>query len=99
MKLVEFHIDGDAARAKATVVQALETRKFRFTWADEWSGVAERGSKIIHLWQHDFWAPPIAMVDDIRELSRDQLPEPILRTSPRPAARVRRRPKGMEPSR
>ena len=46
MKLVEFHIDGDATRAKATVVQALETRKFRFTWADEWSGVAERGSKI-----------------------------------------------------
>ncbi len=46
MKLVEFHIDGDAARAKATVVQALETRKFKFTWSDEWTAVAERGSKV-----------------------------------------------------
>jgi hypothetical protein len=46
MKLVEFHLDGDAARAKATVVQALEVRNFRLTWSDEWAATAERGSKI-----------------------------------------------------
>jgi HK97 family phage prohead protease len=37
----------------------------------------ERGSKIIHLWQHDFFAPPIAVVDDIREIGRDALPEAV----------------------
>lgn len=42
----------------------------------------ERGSKIIHLWQHDFWAPPIATIDNIRELSRDELPEQIRREYP-----------------
>ena len=49
MKLVEFHIDGDAARAKATVVQALEARKFRLTWNGEWAAVAERGNKVLNV--------------------------------------------------
>lgn len=46
MNSVDFFVHGDAARAKATVIQALEARKFRITWAGEWDGVAERGNKI-----------------------------------------------------
>jgi hypothetical protein len=44
-KGVEFVLTGDPARAKATVQQALETRKFKITWSDDWTGLAERGSK------------------------------------------------------
>lgn len=46
MKQVDFHIDGDAARAKATAVQALESRKFKLKWASEWAGTAEKGNVI-----------------------------------------------------
>ena len=46
MKAVEFVLTGDPERAKATAIQALESRKFRLAWSDEWTGVAERGNKI-----------------------------------------------------
>jgi hypothetical protein len=42
----EFTLVGDPARARATVQQALETRKFRLTWHDDWTATAERGSKV-----------------------------------------------------
>jgi len=41
----EFTLHGDPARVRATVQQALETRKFRLTWHDEWTATAERGNK------------------------------------------------------
>lgn len=48
IQFVEFALQGDPARAKATVVQALEARKFKLKWADDWTGVAERGNKILN---------------------------------------------------
>jgi hypothetical protein len=44
-KAVEFVLDGDPAHAKEAAVQALEGRKFRCNWSDDWTAVAERGSK------------------------------------------------------
>lgn len=49
MNAVEFFVTGDANRAKATVAQALESRKFRLTWSSEWDAVAERGSKVANV--------------------------------------------------
>lgn len=49
MKQVDFHIEGDAARAKATVAQALESRKFRLDWGSEWAATAVRGNKIANV--------------------------------------------------
>ncbi len=46
MNTVDFIVTGDAARAKATAVAALESRKFKLTWQSEWDGVAERGNKV-----------------------------------------------------
>ncbi len=46
IQFVEFALQGDPARAKSTAIQALESRKFKMTWTDEWTGFAERGSKI-----------------------------------------------------
>lgn len=42
----DFTLQGDPARVKATIQQALETRKFRLTWYEEWSATAERGNKL-----------------------------------------------------
>lgn len=41
---VDLVINGDPARARATVGQELVSRGFRITWSDEWTGLAERGS-------------------------------------------------------
>ena len=41
----EIAVVGDPAAARATVVQALESRGFTVAWQDEWSGTAEKGSK------------------------------------------------------
>jgi anti-sigma-K factor RskA len=45
-KSVSFTVMGDAVRARATAEQALEAKRFRITWSDEWNAVAERGSKV-----------------------------------------------------
>jgi HK97 family phage prohead protease len=36
--------------------------------------IAERGGKVLHLWQHDFWSPPTAVVTSLREIERLELP-------------------------
>ena len=41
----EIAVTGDPAAARATVVEALESRGFTVVWQDEWSGTAEKGSK------------------------------------------------------
>jgi hypothetical protein len=43
---VEFVLNGDPQRAKATAQQALEARKFSMSWSDDWTAVAERGNKV-----------------------------------------------------
>src|SRR3954470_19411392 len=42
----------------------------------------ERGTKIIHLWQHDFTSPPIALIKGLRELTREELPPDVLAQAP-----------------
>jgi hypothetical protein len=49
LKGVEFMLEGDPTRARATLQEALEARKFRVTWTDDWTGVAERGSKVANV--------------------------------------------------
>ncbi len=46
MEYFEIQLTGDPARVKATVQQALEAKKFRVEWTEEWSGRAERGNKV-----------------------------------------------------
>ncbi len=49
MKTINFHVYGDSARAKATVSEALEARKFNVNWSDEWTATAERGNKVLNV--------------------------------------------------
>ncbi len=49
MEFIEFTLVGDPARAKATVAEALTTRKFRITWSDDWTATAERGNKVANV--------------------------------------------------
>jgi hypothetical protein len=45
VKTIEFVVTGDPTAARAAVVKALESRKFRLDWSGEWQGTAERGKK------------------------------------------------------
>lgn len=44
--------------------------------------ISQRRTKFRHLWNHDFFSPPIASIDDIREVTRDDLPETVLQQAP-----------------
>ena len=44
-KHIDFLVVGDPATARATAIRALEERKFQLSWSDEWSAIAERGSR------------------------------------------------------
>ncbi|MCA1833094.1 MAG: hypothetical protein ABR548_15900 [Actinomycetota bacterium] len=46
MQAVDIAVSGDPSSAKSAAQQALEARKFRVKWDDEWTGTAERGNKI-----------------------------------------------------
>ncbi len=48
-KQIDFLVVGDPATARATAIRALEERKFQVNWSDEWSAIAERGSKTAYL--------------------------------------------------
>jgi hypothetical protein len=43
VKTVEFIVTGDPAAARTVVVNALEARRFRLGWSDEWQATAQRG--------------------------------------------------------
>ena len=42
----DFTLQGDPEKARATAQNALESRQFRITWHDDWTGTAERGNKV-----------------------------------------------------
>lgn len=44
--------------------------------------IQERVGQIRALWNHDFWAPPIAKIESLREVTRDELPAEILAKAP-----------------
>ena len=48
-KYIDFKVTGDPAMARATAERALNDRKFKVSWTDDWSGVAERGNKVANV--------------------------------------------------
>lgn len=44
--------------------------------------IQERGPQILHLWQHDDGAPPIAKITAIREVGTGELPDAVTATAP-----------------
>ena len=49
MEYFDLQLSGDPARARATAQQALESRKFKLTWSDDWTATAERGNKVANV--------------------------------------------------
>src|SRR3954447_20247990 len=76
----------DAAARTATVIYSVFGN--RDTVGDVvWPGfftktIQERGPKILHLWQHDDNAPPIAKITSLREVGAGELPADVLAAAP-----------------
>lgn len=44
--------------------------------------ILEGQKRVKHLWQHDFSTPPIATITELKEVSRDDLPQEVLSYAP-----------------
>lgn len=44
--------------------------------------IKENSKSVKHLWNHDFWNPPIASITELRELSKADLPPEVLEKAP-----------------
>lgn len=44
--------------------------------------IAENNGRIKHFWSHDIWNPPIAIIDELKEVGRDELPSATLEYAP-----------------
>lgn len=44
--------------------------------------IKERREQLLFLWNHDSWSPATAVIDDIREVGVDELPEKVLKLAP-----------------
>jgi HK97 family phage prohead protease len=44
--------------------------------------IQENQKSVKHLWNHDFWNPPIASIVGLKELTRDELPPEVLAKAP-----------------
>lgn len=66
-----FSVAGNVDYASDRLVNGAFTKTFR-----------ERGSKILHLWNHDLKLPPIAVIKSVREVSRAELPADVQAAHP-----------------
>jgi len=48
MRTVEIVVKGDSETARVAANRALESRKFRLSWEDQWTATAERGNKTVN---------------------------------------------------
>lgn len=44
--------------------------------------IAEQSRRFKHLWMHDAFSPPIASLNEIKEIGREELPEQVLADAP-----------------
>ena len=85
LKSTLFHvkaIDGRAVTGIFSVLGNLDDYQDKI-WPGAFAKTfAERGSKVLHLWQHDFSNPPIAVIKSLREVTRAELPDSVLAEAP-----------------
>lgn len=75
-------VEGRAATGITAVFGNVDTQGDRF-WPGSFSKtIQERRPKFRHLWNHDFMAPPIAHITDIKEVGRADLPDAVIVAAP-----------------
>lgn len=75
-------IDGRTVVGIASVFGNLDSYNDRMWPGAFTKTLQERNGKIYHLWQHDFMQPAIAIIRNLREIGRDELPPEVLSAAP-----------------
>lgn len=75
-------IDGSTVTGICSVMGNLDDYSDRIWPGAFQKTIKERGSRLLHLWQHDFSNPPIAVIKSIREVARAELPPIVLERAP-----------------
>lgn len=70
-------VDGDTVTGVFSVFGVLDSYADNARPGMFMKTFAERGSKTLFLWQHDFYSPPIANITDLREIGREELPDKV----------------------
>lgn len=75
-------IEGRSVTGIASVFGNVDTG-FDRMWPGAFTKtISERRAKFRHLWNHDSFNPPIATIDDIKEIGRADLPDTVLAAAP-----------------
>lgn len=75
-------IEGDSVVGIAAVMGNLDSYDDRLWLGSFTKTLRERAGKIYHLWQHDFGCPPIAVIEELREVPREELPPSVIEAAP-----------------
>jgi HK97 family phage prohead protease len=75
-------IEGRTATGITAVMGNIDTGYDRLWPGAFTKTITERRSKFRHLWNHDYFSPPIATIDDIKEVGRDGLPDAVVAMAP-----------------
>lgn len=75
-------IDGRTVVGFPAVIGNIDSGRDRIHKGAFKKTIKEGAKRVRHLWQHDFEAPPIAKIVSLEEVSRDDLPEEIIRSFP-----------------
>jgi HK97 family phage prohead protease len=75
-------MDGSTVTGICSVMGNLDDYSDRMWPGSFQKTIQERGDRILHLWQHDFSSPPIAVIKSIREVARAELPPVVIQRAP-----------------
>jgi len=75
-------IEGRSVTGIASVFGNVDEQADRIWPGAYQKTISERRTKFRHLWNHDFFSPPIASIDGIKEVGREDLPPSVLSAAP-----------------
>lgn len=78
----EIGEDGRTVTGFAAVFGNIDAGRDRIFKGAFKKTLKENRGRIKHLWQHDMSAPPIAVIRELREVGRDELPEDVVKKYP-----------------
>lgn len=75
-------IDGRKVTGFAAVMGNIDDGRDRIFSGAFRKTIKENGGRVKHFWQHDIMQPPTAMIVDLKEVKKDELPEKLVAEYP-----------------
>jgi hypothetical protein len=75
-------IDGRVVTGLAAIMGNVDAGNDRIQKGAFKKTIQENGKRVRHLWMHDMWQPPTAVIKELVEVGRDDLPEDLKAAHP-----------------